>query len=513
MKTISKFYWILLLVIVTSCQQETKKKKFDSQGFLMVNHRGANRLAPENTFASAQKAIEFSVAYVEVDVRRSKDGVYYNIHDWTLSRTTNGIGLVSETESAVIDTLDAGSWFGHEFKGQRVPRLYDYLKWIKGKAKVYFDMKDFRFEEFIPFVYEIGMEKDCFFWFSTWEQTKEFRKLYPELALKVNASNVDALDSLKRLYNPQIIECSADDLSDEFIRSCRKHGMKVMPYVRKFDMEGFRIAIDKEVDMINLDCPEIFSNMLKNNGVFDGYKLIAHRGGIVENKYDEFEPASIKAAVDQGYFMLEIDIWETKDGVLMLAHDKDFKRYYNDSREIRDLTWEEIKQLKPVRGNYRPMSLEELAKMYSGKVELMIDIKDEQPTPNLFKKLDEILTKYHFYPNVYFINENVREHFWGKGKFNFRVAEINMIKEKIAKGEDVVCHYFLFDDGARMTSSIIKYFQERYITIVPSVNFGHYYRIESPIRGAKRDIEFLKNCGVVEYQIDSDFDVWFDLKK
>jgi hypothetical protein len=45
------------------------------------------------------------------------------------------------------------------------------------------------------------------------------------------------------------------------------------------------------------------------------------------------------------------------------------------------------------------------------------------------------------------------------------------------------------------------------IPVVPSVNFGHY-RIENPKRGAKRDIEFLKECGVTQFQIDSDFDDW-----
>ena len=502
---LSKTYWILLIGLFMSCHHE----KTVQQQILMVNHRGANRLAPENTFASAQKAIEAGVAYVEVDVRRSKDGVYYNLHDRTLERTTNGIGLISETESSVIDTLDAGSWFGHAFKGERVPRFSEYLKWIKGKAKVYFDMKDFRFDEFIPLVYEAGMENDCFFWFPTQDQTKEFRQRYPDLCLKVNANSVDALDSLKRLYNPQIIECSVDALSETFIRSCRQKDMKVMPVVSGFDMDSYRIALQMGVDMINLDCPDIFSNMLKNNGVYDGYKLIAHRGGIVENKYDEFDPASIQAAIDRGYAMLEIDIRETKDGVLMLCHDDNFKRFYNDPREVKDLSWEEIRQLKPVRGNYRPMSLDELARMCTGKIGLMVDIKEDNPSPEFFEKLDKILTGYHFFPNVYFINENARERFWGKAKFHFRVAEIDMIRGKMAKGEDVVCHYFLFDDGARMSSNIVKYCQSLYLTIVPSVNFGHY-RLENQFRGAKRDIEFLKNCGVIEYQIDSDFDRWFD---
>ena len=493
---------------ITTDRPEWLKNQMNNR-ISMVNHRGANRLAPENTYASAQKALELGVACMEVDVRRSKDGVYYNIHDHTLNRTTNGSGLVSETESSVIDNLDAGGWFAHEFKGQRVPRMYDYLKWIKGKAKVYFDMKDYRLDEFIPMVYELGMENDCFFWFSTWKEAAEFRKRYPQLTLKVNANSVEALDSLKRLYNPQIIECPVRALSETFIRACREKDMKVMPIVTGFEIEAFRIAIENEVDMINLDCPEIFSNMMKNNGVFDGYKLIAHRGGIVENRYDEFEPASIQAAIDRGYFMLEIDVRETKDGVLILNHDDSFERFYNDTRKIRDLTWAEIRQLKPVRGNHRPMSLEELAKMCAGKVELMIDIKEAEPSAEFLDKLDKILTEYNFFPGAYFINENiVRERFWGKAKFSFRVPEENMIREKIARGEDVACHYFLFDAGTRLNSSLIKACQAAYITIVPSVNFGHY-RYEDAYRGAKRDIEFLQKCGVIEFQIDSDFDDWF----
>ena len=474
----------------------------------IVSHRGANRLAPENTYASAKKAIECSAAYVEVDVRRSKDGVYYNIHDNSLDRTTNGTGLVSETESSVIDTLDAGSWFGHEFAGERVPRLYEYLKWIKGKSKVYFDMKEVRLEEFVPKIYELGMEKDCFFWFSNWQLAREFRELYPGLALKVNASSVDALDSLKSLYNPQIIECSVDDLSEEFISSCHAKGLKIMPYISGNDWEAYRIAIEKRVDMVNLDNPDVFSEMVKNNGVFKGYKLIAHRGGIVEGKYNEFDPASIQAAIDQGYYMLEVDVQETKDGVLILNHDNTFSRFYNDSRLISEMTWDEVKKLRPANGkDYHPISFEELAQMCSGKIKLMIDVKEKNPTPEFYHKLGEIMEKYNLLAGSYFIDYNARKYFWGKAKFSIRANEIEQLKEKFYKGEDVACHYFLFDAGTRLNSSIIKMCQMAYIAVVPSVNFGHYH-YENPAKGAKRDIKFLKACGVTEFQIDSDFDEW-----
>ena len=97
--------------------------------------------------------------------------------------------------------------------------------------------------------------------------------------------------------------------------------------------------------------------------------------------------------------------------------------------------------------------------------------------------------------------------FWGKVKFLLRANETEVVFQKLRKGEDVACHYFLFDDGAKMTSSLIKMCQMAHIAIVPSVNFGHY-RYENAIRGAKRDIAFLKECGVTEFQIDSDFDDW-----
>ena len=503
-----------IIISLTGCSSNSGNKYSltDESGkevkeILMVCHRGANRLAPENTFASAKKAIEFNASFVEVDVRRSKDGVYYNLHDWSLDRTTNGTGPLSETQSKVIDTLDAGAWFGHEYAGERVPRLYEYLKWIKGKAKVYFDMKDVRLEEFIPVVYELGMENDCFFWFSNRPLAKEFRRLYPDLALKINASSVEALDSIKEIYNPQIIECALEDLSEEFINSCQAKELKIMPLITGNDWEAYRIALGKNIHMVNLDNPDVFSNMANNGGIYNGYKLIAHRGGIVEGKYDEFDPASIQAAIDQNYYMLEIDVRETSDGVLIVHHDPDFSRFFNVPRRVDECSWEEVKLIKSAKGNYHPLLFEEVCKMCTGKVKMMIDVKVSHKSPDFYYKLEEMMEKYNLLEGAYFIDNEAKKYFWGKVKFLFRAVEANTIMENYRKGEDVACHYFLFDDGAKLTSSLIKMCQSANITVVPSVNFGHY-RIENPMRGAKRDIEFLKECGVTQFQIDSDFDDW-----
>ena len=82
----------------------------------IVCHKGANEYAPENSYAAAQRCIDWGVDYVEIDVRTSQDGVFYLLHDRTVDRTTNGHGAIAELTAAEIDQLDAGSWFHPHYK-------------------------------------------------------------------------------------------------------------------------------------------------------------------------------------------------------------------------------------------------------------------------------------------------------------------------------------------------------------------------------------------------------------
>ena len=64
------------------------------------------------------------------------------------------------------------------------------------------------------------------------------------------------------------------------------------------------------------------------------YQLIAHRGGVVEDRFPDNSASAIQAAVERGYWGIEIDIRETKDGVLVMRHDADLKLYYDDPRQL-----------------------------------------------------------------------------------------------------------------------------------------------------------------------------------
>jgi len=95
----------------------------------VIAHRGARGKAPENTLAAFRRAHDDGATWFEVDVKLTRDGVPVLMHDDTLERTTNGTGNVADMDWVEMQTLDAGSWFGADFKDQRVPQLAEALRY------------------------------------------------------------------------------------------------------------------------------------------------------------------------------------------------------------------------------------------------------------------------------------------------------------------------------------------------------------------------------------------------
>jgi glycerophosphoryl diester phosphodiesterase len=224
----------------------------------IVCHRGANRHAPENTWASTQLCIDWGVDYVEIDVRRSADGVMYVLHDARVDRTTDGTGFLNQLPSSDVDTLDAGSWFAPEFAGERVPRLEPFLQRLDGRIKVYFDVKDADVGDLIALVRNLGLENDSFFWFDRDEPAHEFRRLAPDLQLKVNATSVEEVQAAARDLQADIIEVRLRHLSPELAQACRDLGLEIMVYEPIEDREAFARILDLGADKVNLNHGDTF---------------------------------------------------------------------------------------------------------------------------------------------------------------------------------------------------------------------------------------------------------------
>ncbi|WP_329104613.1 glycerophosphodiester phosphodiesterase family protein [Micromonospora sp. NBC_01699] len=95
--------------------------------FTVIAHRGASAAAPENTLVAQEIARKGGADWIENDVQPSKDGIPFILHDGTVDRTTDGTGNIRDLTAAQIKALDAGSWFGPQYVGERVPTLAEQL--------------------------------------------------------------------------------------------------------------------------------------------------------------------------------------------------------------------------------------------------------------------------------------------------------------------------------------------------------------------------------------------------
>lgn len=114
---------------------------------LIIAHRGASGYAPENTIAAINLAIKQGCDGIEMDVQLTQDGEVVVYHDWTVDRTTNGTGEIKDLTLEEIRKLDAGSWFSHEFIGEKVPTLEEVLKYIPKTLLLNVEIKSKSFDE------------------------------------------------------------------------------------------------------------------------------------------------------------------------------------------------------------------------------------------------------------------------------------------------------------------------------------------------------------------------------
>lgn len=88
-----------------------------------IAHRGAGKLAPENTLAAFRLGASHGYRAFECDVKLSRDGQPFLLHDATLNRTSNGRGRAGDLSWAELSLLDAGSWHSRAYAGEPLPTL------------------------------------------------------------------------------------------------------------------------------------------------------------------------------------------------------------------------------------------------------------------------------------------------------------------------------------------------------------------------------------------------------
>jgi glycerophosphoryl diester phosphodiesterase len=167
----------------------------------IIAHRGASAERPECTLAAIRRAIEVGATAVEIDVRTSKDGELYILHDRALDRTTNGQGPASELTLAELQQLDAGSWFDPSYRGQRIPSLIQAAKECRGRIDLLLDLKE-QGDEYDHKVVEVirkyGDPAKTIVGVRSVAQAERFRRLLPKSRQLALIPSVDSIENFAK---------------------------------------------------------------------------------------------------------------------------------------------------------------------------------------------------------------------------------------------------------------------------------------------------------------------------
>jgi glycerophosphoryl diester phosphodiesterase len=233
-------------------------------------------------------------------------------------------------------------------------------------------------------------------------------------------------------------------------------------------------------------------------------RLIAHRGGVVDGHHPENSAGAAKDAIRRGYWMLEIDLQETKDGHIVVHHD-DFQKSFGILKMPGELTLAEIRQLQASEDHSYPLEFSEFAAMCKGKIQLMIDTKSPSHSKAFYESMERTLRDNGLLEGTYFIGTSeARAYFKGKARISISRTEL---EKKVAVGEDVSHDYFLFEHGTTLDEKGIALGKQAGVPVVVSINEDHYAG-KAHMMAAHADIERLRNLSVTYFQIDSAYDIW-----
>ena len=229
----------------------------------LVCHRGASLIAPENTFAAVDAALDLGAQVIELDVRESADGVLYVLHDRTVDRTTDGTGLLELMTSTEIDALDAGRWFAPEFEGQRVPRLDAYLDHLHTRgAGAYVEIKWCDTDKAAGLLRETQMMDRSFTFSFKPEMRHAMRTSAPDLRQMITLSIARNVSVARSVFHADMIEVEIEECTPAVVSAARSTGLGVMGYTETAEPSVFQIFLEAGVDYINHDHLDVALSVL-----------------------------------------------------------------------------------------------------------------------------------------------------------------------------------------------------------------------------------------------------------
>lgn len=259
--------------IYSTNQYLTTQEEVQMSQLINFAHRGSSAICPENTMAAFAKGLEQGATGIETDVQMTKDGRLVLIHDESVARTTGAEGLVKDYTYDELAKLDAGSWFGADFQGERIPLLEELLELTKNHGTIVnIELKNgsIQYPELekrvIETVRHYNMSEQIVISSFNHYSLVECKHIDPEIRTGLlygeglykpweyaKLAKADALHAYHRAVLP------------EWVEEAKQHGVVYHPWTVN-DEEQMKTLIDAGVAGIITDYPDVLGGLLQIKG-------------------------------------------------------------------------------------------------------------------------------------------------------------------------------------------------------------------------------------------------------
>lgn len=237
---------------------------------IVIAHRGASALAPENTVSAIKLAIERGAQAVEIDVHLTQDGHPIVIHDGTVERTTDRYGAVAELTLESIRRMDAGTWFAAEYAGERIPTLAEALQavpapaWVNIHLRPHENASDRVEKSVADAIKAVGMEARVWVTHHTRHGLYRLRQMLPEMRLcwtsRGGPCDEEYIDDAYYM-GYRMLQSPCHAVTPEFVAYAHERHMWVnVSHVT--DEEQMRNLVALKVDGIFCDDPAVLRTVL-----------------------------------------------------------------------------------------------------------------------------------------------------------------------------------------------------------------------------------------------------------
>lgn len=364
-------YRLCLLALLVIAVAPTSHGDTSTQPVYFQAHRGGLHEVPENTMAAYYYAWELG-GIPEIDIRTTRDGVIVCLHDATLKRTTNASAEadtpVDQLTLGNVQQHDAGAWFDNRYRGERVPTLAQVFTVLQRHSdyQIYLDLKAVDLPALAALIAHYDVAAQIIFCHNRIESCQTMKEAIPALRTMLwiggdpdtiwetfqaaSRASFAGLDQVQLHLKPSegskwpyaLLEAQ---LVEALHRTRTANvDLEVLPF--QFTREGIQSLREIGIQWYATDEPRRFRQCLGlpvNSSPFPKNGVTAHRGD--SGSYPENTMAAINAALALAVDWIEIDIFKTKDGELVVTHDETTERITDVALAIAESSLAELQQL------------------------------------------------------------------------------------------------------------------------------------------------------------------------